>query len=74
MFFADTFHAEIVDYEGELDWSPFVLPKAWHQLALVVTAFVESLLKQFIGQQACLRKAIHSPICFDVNHALVRHD
>ena len=50
MFFANIFHAEIVDDEGELYWSPFVLPKAWHQLALVVTAFVEALLKQFVGQ------------------------
>ena len=50
MFFADILHAEIVDDEGELDWSPFVLPKAWHQLALVVTTFVEALLKQFVGQ------------------------
>ena len=50
MFFANIFHAEIVDNKGELDWSPFVLPKAWDQLALLVTAFVEALLKEFIGQ------------------------
>ena len=30
MFFADIFYAEILDNKGDLDWSPFVLPKAWH--------------------------------------------
>ena len=74
MLFAEILPPEIVDNKGELDWSPFVLPKAWHELALVVTAFVESLLKQFVGQQAGLRKAIHAPIFFDVNHVVVRHD
>ena len=74
MFFADILHAEIVDDEGELNWSPFVLPKAWEQLALVVTAFVETLLKQFVGQQAGLWDAIYASICFDVNHAVGRHD
>ena len=57
-----------------MDWSPFVLPKAWYQLALVVTTFVEKLLKQFVGQQAGLWEAIHASICFDVNHAVGRYD
>ena len=50
MFFADIFHAEIVDNKGELDWFPFMLPKAWDQLALVVSAVVEVLLEQLIAQ------------------------
>ena len=74
MFFTDIFHAKIVDNKGELDWSPFVLPKAWYQLALVVTTFVETLLKQLIGQQAGLWEAIHASIRFDVDHAVVRHN
>ena len=50
MFFAYILDTEVIDNKRELDWSPFVLPKAWDQLALVVSAFVEALLEQFIGQ------------------------
>ena len=42
MFLADIFDAKIVDNKCELDWSPFVLPKAWDKLALIISSFVEA--------------------------------
>ena len=41
MFIADLFHSEVVDYQCELDWAPFVTPESWDQLALVIPSFVE---------------------------------
>ena len=73
MFFANICNAEIIDDECELYWSPFVLPKAWDELALVVAAFIESFLEEFVCQEACLREAVHALIGFFVDHYILRH-
>jgi hypothetical protein len=44
MFFTDILNPEVVDYQCEPYWSPFVFPKSWHELALVVAVIVESFV------------------------------
>ena len=40
MLFSNVFDAKIVDTEGEADGTPFVGPKTWSELALLVAVFV----------------------------------
>ncbi len=41
MFFANVFHAKVIDNQCELYWSCVVFLKARYQLALLVSMFVE---------------------------------
>ncbi len=50
MFFANVFDAEIIDNQCELYWSCVVLPKSRYQFALLVSVFVETFFKEFVGQ------------------------
>ncbi len=50
MFFADVFHAEVINNQCELYWSCVVFPKARYQLALLVSLFVETFFKEYDGQ------------------------
>ena len=45
MFLAEIFYSEIIDYQRELYRAPCVLPKAWDELALLVSFLVESLFE-----------------------------
>ena len=42
MLLANVLNPEVVDDEGERDWSSFVRPKSWGGLALGVPVFLES--------------------------------
>lgn len=44
MFDAFVFDTEIVHNESERDWSCFMFPKSWHQLALKVSILVNPFL------------------------------
>jgi hypothetical protein len=50
MFFADVFHTKVIDNQCELFWSCVVFSKARYQLALLVSMFVETFFKEFVGQ------------------------
>ncbi len=50
MFFADAFHAKIIENQYELYWSCVVFPKARFQLDLSVSVFVESFFEEFVDQ------------------------
>ena len=67
VLFPYVFDAKIVDTEGEADGVPFVGPKTWGELALLVAVFVEAFLEQLLGNQAGLWEAIHSLFNFDVD-------
>ena len=70
VFFADVFHSEIVDNEGERDRSPIVRPQTRCVLALVVSLVVEALLEELLGKDAGLGQAIHSPFYGDVHESI----
>jgi hypothetical protein len=67
MFFAKVFDAEIIDNQWELYGSCVVLPKSWYQFALLVSVFVEAFFKEFVGQEFCLREAVHAALGSDVD-------
>ena len=48
-------YPEIVNYEGEADWSPLVFPEAWNNFTLVVAVFVEPFFKEFVGNETRVR-------------------
>jgi hypothetical protein len=54
MLFPNIFNAEIIDNEGEGDWSPFVAPEAWSVRALMISVGGESFPEEFVGKYACL--------------------
>ncbi len=66
MFFANVFDADI-NNECELYGSCVVLPKSRYQFALPVSTFVEAFFKEFIGQESCLREAVHATTGSDVD-------
>ena len=57
MLFAHIFHAEIIDYERELDGPPVMLPKTGYGWALPVSFGVQPLFQQFLGNEPRLRQA-----------------
>ena len=67
MFFANVFDAEIIDIQCELYGSCVVLPKSRCQFALPVSMFVEAFFEEFVGQESCLRGAVHATLGSDVD-------
>ena len=63
---ANIFDSEIIHHECEPDWSPFVHPQAWDQLALEVAMLVEAFLKELISDEAGVGKSIHSEHDHDI--------
>ncbi len=67
MFFANVFDAEIINNQCELYGSCAVLPKSRYQFALPVSMFVEAFFEEFVGQESCLREAVHAALGSDVD-------
>ena len=58
VFLPDILYPEVVNYESELDWAPFMFPQSRYQLALIVVLIValrvETLFQQLLGEDAGL--------------------
>ncbi len=63
----DVLHTKIVNNQGEADWVPFVAPVSRGYFALLVACFVESFGEEVLGDDAGLRKAVHSLSYFAEN-------
>ena len=74
MLLANVLNPEVVDDEGERDWSPFVRPKSWGGLALGVPVFLESFGQEFLGDDSRLGEAIHALPDFAVDVTVWRRD
>jgi hypothetical protein len=70
MFFANVFDAKIIGNQCELYGSCVVLPKSWHQFALPVSMFIEAFFEEFVGQESCLREAVHAALGSDVDASI----
>jgi hypothetical protein len=69
----DVLHAEIVNKQGEADWAPFVVPVSRGYFALSVACFVELFGEEVLGNDAGLRKVIHSLSYFVEKDAFCIH-
>ena len=67
MFFANMLNPGVVFQQGEPDRMPIVFPKPGDELALVIPMFVETLFKEFIGNEFSVWKSIHAEYDLDVD-------
>ncbi len=70
MFFTNVFDAKIINNQCELYGFCVVLPKSWYQFALPVSMVAEAFFKDFIGQESCLREAVHAALGSDVDASI----
>ena len=68
--FVNVFDAKIINNQCELYGSCVVLPKSRYQFALLVSVFVEVFFEEFVGQESCLREAVHAALGSDVNASI----
>jgi hypothetical protein len=57
MLFANILNLEVVYHQGEPVGMPIVFPKSGDELALAIPMFVETLFKEFIGDEAGVWKS-----------------
>ncbi len=60
VLFPNAFDSKIVHDQGEPYGSPFMSEEAWRVLHFVVPMYLQTLLEEFVGQSARLRKAINA--------------
>ncbi len=63
--------SKVADTESELDRPPVMFPKAWCDLALLVTVLVESFFKEILCKDAHLWKTVHALLYFDIDGPIV---
>ncbi len=63
LFRANVFDAKVVNAECEGYWAKIVLP--WCDGALAITMLIQAFFEELLGEDACLREAIHSFLDFD---------
>jgi hypothetical protein len=62
VFKPNILHPKVISDETELDWMPFVAPKAWGGFGFVMAG-----LEEIVGKIAGLGKAITAMVNFEVN-------
>ena len=67
VLFAGVLNSKIVHAKGESDGSPLVVPESRDKGALAISFGVYPLLENFLGQETCLVKSVHSPLDLDVD-------
>ena len=60
MALAYILYAEIINYEGKQDRSPFVAPQTRGSGALVVVVLEKAFIQEFIGEASELRETINA--------------
>jgi hypothetical protein len=58
VFYPNILHPKVINYETELDGTPFVMPEAWGRFSLVISLSKRVGSEEIIGKNASLRKAI----------------
>ncbi len=67
---ANVFNAKVVDYEAELEGTPFVVPEARRRCCFIKTFGNQTGVEQVVGQDACLRESIAATVNFKVDPAI----
>jgi hypothetical protein len=58
VFYPNILHPKVIYYETELDGPPFVVPEAWGGVCLIISLSKKAGLKEIVGKNASLGKAI----------------
>ena len=58
VFYPNILHPKVINYEAELDGTPFVTPEAWGGFGLVISLGKKVGLEEIVGKNAGLGKAI----------------
>jgi hypothetical protein len=58
VFYPNILHPKVINYETELDETPFVVPEAWGGFGLVISLSKKAGSEEIIGKNASLGKAI----------------
>jgi hypothetical protein len=58
VFYPNILHPKVINYETELDGTPFVAPEAWGGFGLVISLSKKAGLEEIAGKNARLGKAI----------------
>jgi hypothetical protein len=58
VFYPNILHPKIINYETELDRTPFVVPEAWGGFGLVISLSKKAGLEEIVGKNAGLGQAI----------------
>ena len=62
MFSSDMLDAQVVNDQPENGWALFLFPESWCVATLEVSFCFQSVSYYIVGYDACLWKAIHSPV------------
>ena len=65
------FYAEIINYEGKQDKSPFVAPQNRVLGALVVVVLEKACIQEAVGEASRMRETIDAVADFEIHPALV---
>jgi hypothetical protein len=57
-FYPNILHLKVINYEAELDGTPFVVPEAWGGFGLVISLSKKAGLEEIVGKNAGLGKAM----------------
>jgi hypothetical protein len=58
VFYPNRLHPKVINYEKELDGTPFVVPEAWGGVGLVISLSKKAGSEEIVGKNAGLGKAI----------------
>jgi hypothetical protein len=58
VFYPNILHPKVINYETELDGTPFAAPEAWGGVGLVISLSKKTGSKEIVGKNAGLGKAI----------------
>ena len=67
MFDSNISYTKVINYEAELDGTPFVAPEARGGFSVVVAFSKKAGLEEIVGQNASLGKAIAASANFEVD-------
>ena len=70
VFLSDILYPKIVDDEGEADGTGVVFPATGGCFALMISMLFKAFLKQLLGDDTCLWKAVHPLLYLAVDVAI----
>ncbi len=67
MFYPNILHPKVINYEAELDETPFVVPEAWGGFGLVISFGKKAGSEEILNKNAGLGQAITALVNLEVD-------